>query len=119
MDYDRESLRALSGALDSDELKLENSFYLSDEFYYPSGDDFMLDTSDTGANEAPLRDPSTYTLELSRAFYSACENGNEILTKMNSLRFAIANAIDKMTDNQNHTEVNSKDEIGTLFKALD
>jgi hypothetical protein len=119
MDYDRESLSALAGELDSDELKLENSFYLSGEFYNPSGDDFMMDTSYTGSDEEPLRDPSTYTLELSRAFYSACENGNEILTKMNSLRFAIANAIDTMTDNQDHTEVKSKDEIGTLFKVLD
>ncbi|GAB2816031.1 hypothetical protein GCM10027176_20850 [Actinoallomurus bryophytorum] len=118
MDYDRESLRALASELDSDELKFENSFYLSGEFYNPSGDDFMLDTSYTGAEETPLRD-STYTLELSRAFYSACENGDEILTKMSDLRFGIANAIDQMTNDQDHAEVKNKDEIGTLFKALD
>jgi hypothetical protein len=119
MDYDRESLRALSGKLDSDDLKIENSFYLSSEFYYPSGDTFMLDTSYTGEDETPLRDTSEYTLDLSRAFFSACQNGNDILIKLDELRFGIANAIDQMTYNQHHSEDKNKVEIGTLFKALD
>lgn len=119
MDYDRDSLRALAGKLDSDELKIQNSFYLSSEFYMPTGDSFMLDTSYTGEEESSLRDPSTYTLDLSRAFYAACQNGNDILIGMDNLRFGIANAIDQMTYNQDHTEGKNKDEIGTLFKALD
>jgi hypothetical protein len=119
MDYEPNSLRALAGKLESDEMKIQNSFYLSSEFYFPSGDDFMLDTSYTGEDEMPLRDPSDYTLELSRAFFSACENGNDLLIELNKLRFGIANSIDRMNANHAHTEGKNTDEIGTLYKTLD
>lgn len=118
MDYDPHSLRALASKLDSSEMEINNSFYLSSEFYSPTGDSFMMDTSYTGEDEAPLRDPSNYTLELSRAFFSACQNGNDILIELGKLRYAIANSIDQMNYNQAHTEGKNTTEIATLYKAL-
>jgi hypothetical protein len=119
MEYDPESLRALAGKLESDDLKIENSFFLSDEHYYATADDFILGMDYIGADEESMRDKDSSTLEFSRAFFKACQTGNDILIGMDKLRFAIANSIDQMNYNQAQTEGKNTDEIGTLYKALD
>jgi hypothetical protein len=100
MEYDPKSLRALAGKLESDDLKIKNAFYLSNESYSPTGDNFISDTSYIGADEMPLRDKdengNSSTLELSQALYTACLTGNDILIGMDKLRFAVANST-KMT----------------------